>query len=202
MAFLTNPQTIPAGGKPPWKKFLTRQKWKLRDTAKLKTPPARPATALQIGIRCAISYAFAVWWTLEAWEHATYPTRFCHSYLKAQMDRWAADHGPTRAYPGYNEVGPDAIADDAYAPSKGTVTCTIEPATATDLAAIIVFRSANEIVTPGHANAVKFIPATSTAVATWLDTPLPPGTYHYRAATLQDTGRIGPPSVDAEVTVP
>jgi len=201
MALLINPQTIPPGGKPPWHKFLLRSEWKFRPTATRKTPPTTPPTPDQIGIRACISYAFRVWWTLAAWEHATYANGQSKTYLQVQMDRWAANHGPTRTCPGSNDVGPDAIDEDNYVAGRGQCLCRVKPASATQLAAVIIFRSAQEITVPGRHNALVFIATASTDWITWLDSPLAPGTYHYRSATLDRAGRIGPPDVDAEVTV-
>jgi hypothetical protein len=202
MATLTNPQTIPPGGHPPWKKFLARSKWKLRDTLHRTTKPKPPPTPPQLGIREAIRFTCHVWATLTNEEHATYPDLSSQTYLQAQMDRWTANHGPTRTYPGSNDQAEIEIDQQTATPNHHATTLTYTTDTAKELQAIIIYRSTQPQTTPTRHTAIRFIPTNTNAAAVWVDSPLPRGTYYYRAAALDTAGRIGPFTSDLSVTIP
>jgi hypothetical protein len=201
MATLTDPQTIPPGGHPPWKKWLQRQAWKTRNTARAKSRTTAPPTPAQLGIRKAIAYANELWHYLTPTERNSYPDRSASTYLKHQMERWRDNQPPARAYPGDYDPGTTELSHLSLTARDRAVTIHAILGATEAAQAIIIYRDTNYLAHPDRKTVIEFIRTTDQVGYTYTDSPLKPGTYHYRAAVVQNDGKLGPPYEDLEITV-
>jgi hypothetical protein len=80
------------------------------------------------------------------------------------------------------------------------ITLVITPGTENDTDGYAIFRAAGGVVTPSISNCIAIIPKTG-ATETYVDTPLDPATYHYKAIPFSADGLWGAASADEDVVL-
>jgi len=162
----------------------------------------------QIGIRALISFIFRQWYTLDETERATWfdesYARYPHGtadFLKIQLARWIAGNAPSRSYPASEASVPIAISSHTFTPGDHLTTLNLTPASATNLWGFAIFRSPTEITTPDYTTCIAIIAEQGNQSISYTDSPLPTGTYHYRAKTFNVDGTSGPTISDEQVTI-
>jgi hypothetical protein len=170
--------------------------------------PHDPKTAPQLGIRALTNFTMRQWYGLDTdtkqyWKDSA-PSSFKRAiafYLYFQLDRWMATHTPSTSPYAPEESAPIAIAAHTYHPGTGFTTLCLTPADATSIYGLVILRSPTEIITPAHTQAITMIPIKTADQISYCDSPLAPGTYHYRAAAFNTDGTCGTFLPDETVTV-
>ena len=171
---------------------------KVRGHAYVKRKPTVPnmKTRPQIAIRQMIRFLTTEWTGLTESEKDSYAeaaldfsiARY-HAYLKLNMQRWRIFHRPTKPWPPpdgglYPNITPTS-ADGYYRMAiVGWTTNIIRDGWGNCL-----FRSQSNGFTPTRNDTVHVEPLVDATAQTWTDTPLAPGTYYYRQAAFNWTGR-------------
>ena len=108
---------------------------------------------------------------------------------------------PSQDYTATQLSTPIAIATYAYTGGKGFTTLSLTPANATSLWGILILRSLTEITVPSYAQTIIMLAKSTATPLSYTDSPLSPGTYHYRAATFNTDGTHGPILDDHTISV-
>jgi hypothetical protein len=135
----------------------------------------------QIACRSAWKFAGYQWARFSALEKSYWEELVGRNFFSDTLLRWLSLYAPCKQ--------PDGSTD----PSAITISI---------LWGIAILRSPTEIVTPDPYQAVIFLPTTTITPIIFVDSPLTPGTYHYRAAAFETTGKLGPFSSDVFSTIP
>lgn len=173
-------------------------KWKGRNYVRQRVIPSNPRSPAQVGVRAMMKFLSQIWAGLSTMEKATWQTQAdaitaspFNAFTKYNMARWGIDDGPTEEYPAAETSTP--VAMDDLTPTGGlrSVSVSVTTDTNADSWGVILCRSEVMGFTPSRANAIALLPAGSAATVTYLDTPLDPGTWYYRAANFNVDGIIG-----------
>jgi hypothetical protein len=159
--------------------------------------PHDAKSAKQIGVRCLVKFIFQQWWTLTPEQQLTWKP----FYLMIQMDRWMNFQAPSRDNPATEASDPISISGLTSHTGKGFATLSFTPSAATNIYGLIIFRSPTEITDPSYQTAIVMIRVKTTDPISYCDSPLRPGTYHYRAAVFTTDGVMGPVYPDFSVPV-
>jgi len=179
-------------------------KWKGRSYVRQLVQPANPKSAKQTGVRAMMKYLAQLWTSISAPDKATWTdlalTRQIspfNAYTSENLGRWQTNKGPTSAYPAAEANTPGAVTSNAAVGSAGFATLTITLPAAADRVGIVIYRQSAEITVPSWANVAAVQAASAGAGSViFTDSPLEPGTYHYRTAAITDDGVIGTPCAD------
>jgi len=117
------------------------------------------------------------------------------------VSRWMSLNAPTITWPGSTAPSTIALSDVTATASNKAIFVTFTPSNAENLSGVVILRDPAEIVTPDPLQAIIFYPTKTAASINYLDSPLRPGTYHYRAAAFELDGKLGPFSPDVSATV-
>lgn len=181
---------------------LTFAKWKGRNYVRQLVTPSNPRSAGQTGNRSMMKFLGQAWAPLSdlikaSWlplaDQGKYST--FNGFVSDNMNRWTQFTTPYQEYP----LTPGA----AYQMTSLAAVCTggvrqalieISGTDDTNLSwGAIIYRSASAIVTPTKDMVVGVVPTSGGGVwtAQFVDTPLEPGTYHYRVVSFSVDGQLG-----------
>lgn len=175
--------------------------WRGRPYIKLKRDAKQPRAPLQLGSRAVMAFLTAQWasfsasikasWQPEAEARNIPPYNFYLSYNLAQFQQ---GHGISYWYPPPRSATPDQISNWSATPSiRHAKIWFTRPGTGNSWCEILC-RSTTSGFTPGHATCVSLLPYTWSM--TWIDGPIPAGTYYYRIGVVPDDGT--PPAYHAD----
>ena len=124
-----------------------------------------------------------------------------HLLCFKNRDRWANLHAPAQTNEGSTDPSAIQISAQTATPIGGGMVLCFTPSSATNLWGIVILRDVAEIVTPDQYTAIKFFHTKTANQISYVDSPLKPGTYHYRAAAFETNGQLGSFSPDVFATV-
>jgi len=187
---------------------LVFAKWKGRAYARSLVKPHNPQSALQTGIRGMLRALSQLWKDLTAqnqgtWDELAEATNISpfNAYVAYNMRRWREGHGVTIDCPAVQEITPTLVATMTTVGAARHVDVAITLTSGTDHLGIVICRSTTTGFTPGWANAVRILFSPGDDVFAWIDAPLEPDTYYYRAASLTQDGKIGTYKAETSATV-
>lgn len=182
-------------------------KWKGRNYVRSHVNPAQPRTGPQVGVRAMFKFLAQTWTTIASVDQATWDARAKEaavSSFNAMMSynqaRWRNFLTPSQAFPATEaSAAPSActgvatvgIRQLSLAITHGAVICDN---------GIAIFRAA-AAPTPAFSNCIAVIDATAGGDGLYVDTPLDPGTYHYKTIAFNTDGKQGAASADFSGTV-
>jgi len=179
-------------------------------TVQKKRIPHNPKSAPQIALRCLVDFVSTHWWEVTEEEksiwveaaiaHEPYMGLYPY-YLHQNLTRFIAFLGPERICGDHSYFTPIAIASHSFASGPGFATVVFTPAASTNIYGIVILRSLAEITDPSWRDAIKIIGTKTAEPVSYCDTPLRPGTYHYRAAAFTTDGAMGTVYPDFTVSV-
>jgi hypothetical protein len=170
--------------------------------------PHDPQTQPQLGVRALIRSIAKTWHDLTPDEKQTWldladsiTLKPFLAYTQYLVARWMNLQPPTRAYPAEETSSPISITAHAYTGGKRFATLSITPSSDDAIFGVLILRSPSPITTPTYRQAIALIPVKTAATISFTDSPLPPETYHYRAAVYNTDGTMGPVLADESVSV-
>jgi len=207
MATVTGPlMSVDASGK--FGGAMVFSKWKGRNYARKLVIPANPKAAKQVGVRAMMTFLAKAWAALSAGIKDDYDELATanqvspfNAYVGVNLDRWQENEGPTQNYPAAEATGACVITTAPLTAHDDYVTAVVTPATNANIWGIMVWRDTVSVVAT-WANCIAVYFQAAVAVHTFTDSPLEPGTYHYRFAQFNKDGVIGTILADASTTVP
>ena len=184
---------------------VTYSKWKgNRAYARACVTPKNPKTVKQTACRAMWKFLAQAWKSIgtvpqASWKtlaDATSITNF-NAYMKTAMSAWHNFLAPQQTYNAAKASAPLTITTHTTTGGVGCITNSITPSGVTAAWGIAIFRGLTGF-TPSNVNCIAVIPWASAGALTFVDTPLAPGTYYYRACTIQTDGQMG--TMHAEVS--
>jgi hypothetical protein len=183
-------------------------KWKGRNYARQWLIPANPKSPGQTGIRAMFSMLSQAWYALSSLIKATWDELAAagnysafNAYMRENMLRWRTFTPPTQSYPAAEAHSGTTVATLVTTGGESKVDVSGTLTSGTNQWAVIIFRDDAEITTPMWDNVVAVLPVDGGTTFQWVDSPLDPGTYHYRAASITDDGVIGTVKADQTAVV-
>ena len=197
MALLTGPLfSIDASGTVG--KTITYSKWKGRNYARQRVIPANPKSAAQTGPRSMFTYLTKAWADLGDVAQATWNALAeasqispFNAFVGANLQRFQLNKAPTHANPAAEASTPLTVSDQTLSGGVGHIQVDLTPSGATDIGGFIVLRDSSEITSFAWNKVVAVIAADGANQVNFTDSPLAPGTYHYRAAVFNTDGAMG-----------
>jgi hypothetical protein len=123
-----------------------------------------------------------------------------NAYVAFNMRRWREGRGPSLETPAIEDVTAVTIAQTLTGGQRN-VLISNDPSADSNNWGIMIFRSLTEIVTVNWNLCVAIVVANAAVAVAWTDAPLAAGTYHYRSAICNNSGKIGTACADATATV-
>jgi hypothetical protein len=187
---------------------ITYSHWKGRNYARTRVIPKNPRSAKQVGVRTLFAFCAAAWKSIATITQATWDdlaksleiTPF-DAYMRANLKRWQNFQGPSEENPAADASTPLTITTLTTTGGVGQVNISITPSGATNIWGLLILRDDAAITVPDWTQAIKILPANGANAVTFVDTPLAPGTYHYRAAAINIDGVIGTVKADQTAVV-
>jgi len=183
-------------------------KWKGRNYVRKLVIPNNPKDPKQVGVRTMLTFLAKAWAAIKVTEGPDYQDladagqiSTYNAYVGVNLDRWQENKGPSQSYPPADASSPCAITSAPLTGHADYVTAVVTPATNANIWGIMVWRDLVSVV-PTWANCIAVYFQASVAAHTFTDSPLEPGTYHYRFAQFNKDGVIGTILADASVAVP
>jgi hypothetical protein len=183
-------------------------KWKGRNYVRSHTNPAQPRTGSQVGVRAMFKFLSKCWTAMSALNKASWDTlakqmnvSAFNAFQSVNQKRWRNFLTPSKN---------SAIANAATAPSAPTLTATAAVRQITIAAThgtnapdfgYTIFRSLTTGFTSAFSNCVQVVGVDGAGDGSWVDTPLDPGTYYYKAVPFMADGKVGTTSTQATATV-
>jgi hypothetical protein len=185
---------------------LVFSKWKGRPYVRALVKPSNPRTGPQTGVRAMMRFLSQAWKALGStiwsdWEDRAKETTISpfNAYISYNMARW-------RRFLGCSQLDPATEASTANTVSAITATgairqiaVSITPTAATALWAYAIFRDA-AAPTTAFSSCIAVILANGASAVLYVDTPLAPGTWHYKAKAINTDGKFGTDSADCNGT--
>lgn len=207
MARLTGPlMSVDASG--PFGKVIVYAKCKGRNYARKLTRPKNPRSAKQLGIRAMTRFLMKAWSALIPQDKATFDALAAASqispinaYVAFNHARWQENEAPSMRSPAAEATDPEAITSAALTAHANYVTAAVIPAANGNIWGTMVWRDTVEVVAT-WANCIAVYFTATTDAHTFTDSPLDPGTYHYRFAQFNWDGVLGTILADDSVVVP
>lgn len=207
MALVTGPfMSLDASGT--LAKTLTAAKWKGRNYMRQRVIPNNPKSAAQTGQRAMLAFLGRHWAGLGAGTKDDYDAaaeakqisafnEYCHQNLT----RWQQNKTPSEAYPAPEAATPLTVSTMTLVGYAGYATVELTPSGADDIGGFVIYRDTAEITVPNWANAIAVIEPDGANPVLYTDSPLDPGTYHYRAQCFCNDGTDGTVKADDDTTV-
>ncbi len=186
---------------------LVFAKWKGRNYVRQLVTPANPRSAAQTGVRSMMAWLAQWWSTFTPTMKATWDTLAAskeissfNAYVGENLDRWQYNAGPTKEYPAaeaLSSLDADAIGIDGVilattgAAGYADLSATPDTAGAVHATQVMIFRGDAAPTPFSWAKCIKIIEVTPGAEWTYTDSPLDPGTYHYKIAYSSVDGCVG-----------
>jgi hypothetical protein len=189
-------------------KTMVFSKWKGRSYVRSHVNPAQPRTGPQVGVRAMFSFLAKQWASLTSANKTSWEVlakQFNVSPFNASTHvnqaRWRNFLTPSKN---------SAVAGVSVAPTICTqvltvgvrqITVTITKGGTAPTWGYSIHRYLVTGATPAFSNCVHISPIDGSSNATWVDTPLDPGTYFYKVHPFNDDGVKGVTSVESTATV-
>lgn len=183
-------------------KAITFSKWKGRNYVRQLIKPHNPKTAAQLGVRAAMKFLTQGWAAIKAASESSYLTLAdaakispFNEYIRQNLRRWRMGEGLTQSFPAAET--PTAVTITmGLTGGQRNIEVSVDPSAATDGWGIAIYRDTAEITTANWNNCIAIVPIDGTNAVIYTDAPLDAGTYHYRAAFINDDGVIGTACAD------
>jgi len=172
-----------------------------RNIISRRTTPHDPKTAKQIACRALMRFARWQWPYLTPEQKEPWAWNDGILFFAEPVERWLELHGPAIVPNGSTDPSTITIGNASALNQGRAVALSFTPSSATSLWGIAILRSTAEIVTPDPYTLIIVFPTKTADPILYLDSPLRKGTYHYRAAACESTGKLGAFSADVSVTV-
>ena len=124
-----------------------------------------------------------------------------NSFMKMNMDRWKNYLPPSHNFTPAEASTPLTVSAMVLTGGEAYANIDLTPSAATDIWGFEIYREDAAITDPNNSNTVAVIPANGAAAVEYNDTGLTAGTYHYRAAVINDDGIRGTVIADDTVVV-
>jgi len=187
---------------------MTFSKWKGRPYVRTRVTPANPRTPKQMGIRAIMAFLARQWAELSdadqsSWEEKAKQTNVSpfNAFAGTNAFEWRNGNYPSKAYPAARSSSAPSAPTVSATGGQRQVTLNITKGTTAPSWGYSVHRSTQSGITPSWTNAVALVAADTNGNATYLDTPLPAGTYYYVVKPFNNDGKDGAPSAQQNVTV-
>jgi len=182
-------------------------KWRGRQYVRRHTIPKNPQTPAQVGIRAMMKFLSQEYKALKA----TIDVQFAepaaaknvsafNAYVAHNMRRWRENRGPSMDYPS-TETATAITIVQSLTGGQRNVLISNDPSADDGNFGIVIYRSLAAIVTVNWNLCIAIIHADAGNAVTFTDAPLAAGTYHYRSAICNETGKIGTACADASASV-
>ena len=179
-------------------KTLTYAIWKGRAYVRQLVIPTNPRSAGQTGMRSMFKFLSKQWKNLDAGEKTSYDADAAareispfNSFMKLNMDRWKNYMPPSKDFAAAEASTPLTVTTMTLAGGEAYVNIELTPSAATDIWGFEIYREDAAITDPNNSNTVAVIQADGANLVEYNDTGLDAGTYHYRAAVINDDGVRG-----------
>jgi hypothetical protein len=187
---------------------ITFAKWKGRHYVRTRVIPENPKSAKQTGCRAMMSFLAQIWYGLTTGNKATWDdmaeTKQISSFnamVGENLSRWQDTHSPTKEFPAAEASAGLTITTQTLTGGLGHATIEITPSGATAIWGLAIFRALAEITVPSWANCIAVLEADGANKVTHVDSPLDPGTYHYRTVAFNTDGVLGTVKTDGTAVV-
>jgi hypothetical protein len=188
-------------------KTLVFSIWKGRPYVRERVIPMNPRAAKQLGVRAMFAFLTQAWTNLIAGEKDDYDEGALqksispfNEYLSQNLAAWQEFITPSKNWPAEAASTPLTVTTQTLTGGVGMITVQITPSGATAIWGLLIFRDTAEITVPSWANCIAALAANGANQVTHVDTPLDPGTYHYRTAVFNDDGIMGTVHADASAS--
>lgn len=179
-------------------KTITFTKWKGRNVVRQRVIPMNPKSALQTGTRAMFQYLTRVWAAIDGTAQATWDELAAgkavsafNAFVGENLQRWQMNKAPAHAYPAAESATALTVTTQTLTGGVGHAQVDVTPSAATAIGGILVLRDTAEITSFSWGKVVAVLPADGTNAVNFTDSPLAPGTYHYRTAVFTDDGVMG-----------
>jgi hypothetical protein len=159
-------------------------------------------TYKQLACRAPMRFAKTVYYVqppavIDQWKEVHPMDFFCEA-----VKRWIAGYSPAVS-PYYPVNTPSELTISATATAAGgSILLTFTPSAHYALWGVAIIRSTEPIETPDTMMLRIIYPLKAAVKKTLIDSPKKPGTYHYRFAACEITGKRGEFSPDISATIP
>lgn len=171
--------------------------WKGRPTVKFSAKVTNPKTAGQVGRRAMMRFLATGFGALSPADVATWAplalqaqTSAYNAWLSYNMDRWNRFLWPTQAYPATDVDGSGEISSVGTIPRNRTIQIRLDISEMNHNWGYHLHRSKSTGFDPSPDNTIRigFWDWHQNDTIYWVDGPLDPGTYYYRANTFSESG--------------
>jgi len=178
-------------------KSMVFSKWKGRNYVRKHVNPSQPRTSSQIGVRRIFSFLAKIWASISTANKATWlvlakqmnVSEF-NAFMKYNQQRWRNFLGPTKVDPATEASGAASVPTSAVTVGIRQLTIALTHGATPPDWGYMIFRGLTGFM-PAFSNCVYVGPFTAATDMTWVDTPLVPGTYYYRARGFNVDGKLG-----------
>ena len=182
-------------------------KWRGRNYVRRHAVPSNPRTPGQIAARAIIAFLGKLWTSLgdepkASWEEGAESLKISpfNQYIGLNARNWRDQMVPSQATPAERTLVGDPPAAIAGVVSGRQVILTVTLADVTNIWGIVVCRSLVTGFTATAGNAIGIIEAWNDPLV-WVDGPLAPGTYYYKAFAFSTDGLKTTVCAEEDVTV-
>jgi len=182
-------------------------KWRGRNYVRRHAVPSNPRTPGQIAARAIIAFLGKLWDSLgdepkASWEEGAESLKISpfNQYIGLNARNWRDQMVPSQATPAERTLVGDPPAAIAGVVSGRQVILTVTLADVTNIWGIVVCRSLVTGFTATAGNAIGIIEAWNDPLV-WVDGPLAPGTYYYKAFAFSTDGLKTTVCAEEDVTV-
>ena len=187
---------------------MTFSKWKGRPYVRTRVTPANPRTPKQMGIRAVMAFLARQWAKLTAAHQSTWEAKAKQTNVSAfnafagtNAFEWRNGNYPSKTYPAVRLSVPPSAPTVSAQGSQRQVTLNITKGTIPPGWGYSIHRSTQSALTPSWTNCIALVAKDEDGNATYLDTPLPAGTYYYIVKPFNDDGKDGAASAQQSATV-
>ena len=182
-------------------------KWRGRNYVRRHAVPSNPRTPGQIAARAIIAFLGKLWDSLgdepkASWEEGAESLKISpfNQYIGINARNWRDQMVPSMGTPAERTLVGDPPAAIAGVVSGRQVILTVTLADVTNIWGIVVCRSLVTGFTATAGNAIGIIEAWNDPLV-WVDGPLAPGTYYYKAFAFSTDGLKTAVCAEEDVTV-
>jgi len=172
--------------------------WKGRPYVRTLVKPKNPNTPMQAGVRAAMKYLGNHWASVKFgvegfWQELADNANIStfNAYIKSNMSNWRYGLAPCDSYPADRIQTPTTVDTFTAVAGPRNIAVTFSLTATTDQQGIILCRSLVTGFTPSWANAILLIALADTDDHVFIDAPLDPAEYFYRAAAWTTDGVTG-----------
>ncbi len=189
-------------------KSITYAKWKGRAYARQRVIPTNPRSASQTGMRSMFSFLSKQWTNIATVDQDTFDADAAakdispfNSYMALNMDRWKNYLPPSQTFVPAEASTPMLVTLMTLVGGEAYANIDLTPFSGSDIWGFEIYRDLAEITDPNNSNTVAVVEADGVNAIEYNDTGLDAGTYHYRAAVINDDGIRGTVIADDTVVV-